>query len=347
MDFKEMRLPIEVTDKMVGGPMWSTRIFGVQSGDESRLGLWAYPLHKWDISEAGRTLDSAQATKIIHMRARGMLYGFRALDPLDFTVYQGQGALVATATAGVYQLVKVYTMDGDTFVRPIKKPIPGQCVVIGPDGYALSADPIDYTSGLATIASVTDITAYSWLGCFDVPVRFTDDWLQVGKDTGLLAWKNAHIREIRRVDVSTGTPPPIVFVWDFGPPPLYYAPPVNPSAPAPAPAPAPTSMGATLLTSGVTTSVPPSSSTQNTYYIATGSSSNVFVQADSGGEPGMFLLYRKGQLPDPDTGAYDGYFAMTGSINFAPSEAGDTYYFMVFHQNPTVSTGITITVTLS
>lgn len=209
-DFKEMRLPLEISAWMVGGAMFNTRVFGVQNGDATRLGLWEFPQQKWDIPAGETLIANAPACKLFQLRARGRLYGFRVLDHLDYAATFDEGHFVATGTANVYQMVKTYTQDGDTFVRTIVKPIPGTCSVTN-NGVPV-VDPIDYSTGLATVTGVSDVSLLLWSGFFDVPVAFNDDWLQIGFNSNgtLLNWNNAGITELRRIDSSSGTPPPLV-----------------------------------------------------------------------------------------------------------------------------------------
>ena len=207
--FKEMRFPLEVSAWMVGGPEWKTNIVSTDSGAESRASVWQYPLHKWDCGAGLRLVANAEATKRFQFLVRGRAYGFRVQDPFDFVADVGQGALIATATANVYQLVKLYAAGGDVFQRIITKPVPGSGLVVMNASADVTAG-LDYTSGLATITGVSNVSTLSWSGPFDVPVRFENDWLQIGIDSGgLLNWTGVSLVELRVAGTSSGTPPPL------------------------------------------------------------------------------------------------------------------------------------------
>lgn len=211
-NFKEMRLPIEISARMVGGPMWNTRVIPLDNGNEFRIAVWQYPLHKFDCGAALREVQNAIDTKRFFFRSQGMAYGFRVLDPFDQSADVGEGNATLVST-GIYQMVKDYLVDGDLFRRTIAKPIPGTCVVFVDNGMGpvvASSSTVDYTRGLISAISPTPTidTVVSWVGMFDTPVRFTTDALQIGQDpAGLLNWNGATIQEVRKSYPSVGTPP--------------------------------------------------------------------------------------------------------------------------------------------
>ena len=206
LGFKEMRFPVEVSAWAVGGPEWNTRVFELDNGEESRIQVWQYPLHKFDVGAGLREVANATATKTFQFRARGRAFGFRMLDPFDSAAAASEGKLIATGVGSTYQLCKDYVEDGDTFRRPIVKPIPGT-VVMTKNGTPI-ADSVDYATGLAVITGVVGGDVLAWSGRYDVPVRFDEDWLQIGQNAGgLMDWNSIKLVELRRPGTSTGTPP--------------------------------------------------------------------------------------------------------------------------------------------
>ena len=328
-----MRLPLEMSAWMVGGPMWNTRVFTTQGGDVTRLGLWDYPLHKFDISAGMRMVPDAAKTKLFHMRARGKLYGFRVLDPHDFQVGVGEGFLIETDEPGIYQLVKRYTEDGDTFQRIIKKPIPGTVTVYNLSD-AVPDDPVDYSTGLVEIDAddVAGISDLRWVGAFDTPMCFTDDWLQIGMNTGgLLNWNNAGVLEVRRIDASFGTPPPLTDVVYFPPAPTPApAPPAPAPGPGPAPAPGPGESG---MTAGTSYTLAGGGADQRYYIdVGTGLSELIIEGIGASGSVHYDVYVKLGALPT--TTDYDSTFdvsAKTTVDDLISSPTAGRYHILVVY----------------
>ena len=195
-------LPYEISAWAVGGRGWKTTIVETYGGDESRNAAWDEARGEWDISEALRSTNANSAYNYVTLRnmhriTRGMLYGFRFRDPLDYTD-QG-GGIWTSLGGGAYQMYKRYTVTPLTEDQIIQKPEPinaaspsyAGIVVVGNTGGTLN-----YNTGILTGGTGTPT---SWTGQFHVPVRFAEDLPRFGLDaTGaFFNWQGLKVIEIR------------------------------------------------------------------------------------------------------------------------------------------------------
>jgi uncharacterized protein (TIGR02217 family) len=70
----------------------------------------------------------------------------------------------------------------------------------GPYVFTLATNTLGKTITLGTGAGYAypqASDALTWVGQFDIPVRFDVDWLQIGIDTGLMLWDNITLIELR------------------------------------------------------------------------------------------------------------------------------------------------------
>lgn len=111
--------------------------------------------------------------------------GFRFKDWSDYkSVWVNQDVssadqiFEATKVTHVFQMVKAYTVGSLSHHRKITKPVIGSIVISynGVDLVEGSDYTINYTLGLVTCASASNITLLKWGGEFDVPVRFNSEF---------------------------------------------------------------------------------------------------------------------------------------------------------------------------
>lgn len=177
-----------------GGPEYSTSVIVVNSGKEFRKQRWSFPKHSYSIGAGAKASSEIDELREFHHSMRGRFNGFRFKDFNDFSSAADMDTAVtnldqiigtgdgATAT---FQLVKIYaTSDSPSLplTRNITKPVVGTVVVaVATVGQTLGVDfTVDTTTGIITFISSPLPTGQITAGYqFDVPVRFTDDNLQV------------------------------------------------------------------------------------------------------------------------------------------------------------------------
>ena len=186
MTFHNVRFPTNLSFGAAGGPMRRTEIITLSNGYEERNTPWQHARRKYDAGVAMQSVDDLE--KLLHFfeSRKGQLHGFRWKDWLDYKsctpnktprdtdqeIGKGDGQKTE------FQLVKSYASGGQSYVRPIHKPV-AQSVTLALDGSAQTAG-VDYTldehigriSFTQPPAQDVKITAGFE---FDVPVRFDTD----------------------------------------------------------------------------------------------------------------------------------------------------------------------------
>ena len=186
MTFHNVRFPTNLSFGAAGGPMRRTEIITLSNGYEERNTPWQHARRKYDAGVAMQSVDDLE--KLLHFfeSRKGQLHGFRWKDWLDYKsctpnktprdtdqeIGKGDGQKTE------FQLVKSYASGGQSYMRPIHKPVV-QSVTLALDGSAQTAG-VDYTldehigriSFTQPPAQDVKITAGFE---FDVPVRFDTD----------------------------------------------------------------------------------------------------------------------------------------------------------------------------
>jgi uncharacterized protein (TIGR02217 family) len=169
----------------VGGPLFSTDIVPVDSGDEYRNARWSLPLGQWELGERSMMPADFAVMKSFFNARKGQAQGFRFKDWADYRD-EGGGIIVEVpvpptstqfeqfSSGPVLQLYKSYTSGGETSMRKISKPVAG--IKIYNDGMLDSGATVDLTSGIVVPSS--SIGTLTWTGEFDTPVRFAVDQLK-------------------------------------------------------------------------------------------------------------------------------------------------------------------------
>ena len=190
--FHEVRFPLDIAMRARGGPQRRTDVVTTGSGREERNARWAHARRRYDAGHGVRSLAAVAAIVDFFEERRGMLYGFRWRDRLDFksctaaaeptaldqAIGSGDGA---TAT---FQLCKTYGQGFAPYVRPIAKPVDGS-VRVAVAGITVLAGvdfDCDSTTGIVTFRAgrVPSAGASVTAGFeFDVPVRFDTDYLEI------------------------------------------------------------------------------------------------------------------------------------------------------------------------
>ena len=173
------RFPDRITYGALGGPVFSTSVITSSSGGEARNAQWAYPLHRWDVSQGLNGSTDFAALRQFFMAAMGRRRGWRFKDWTDYSAAHtgNEAGVVIALTSTTFQMVKRYNAGSVTQDRVIRKPVSGT-VEVKVSGVVDGTASVNAATGVITIASAPAASAVTWAGQFDVPVRFDIDALQ-------------------------------------------------------------------------------------------------------------------------------------------------------------------------
>lgn len=191
-DFHEVQFPTSVSRGSSGGPRRRTDIVTLRSGFEERNAIWADSRREYDAGLGIRDINDLHDVLEFFEARLGRLYGFRWKDWADYKSCAPNQAVsrddqVIGTGDGVevdFQLVKAYTSGPTTYTRTITKPVSGS-VLVEVNGSLV--DPADYSvntgTGVITFVTAPPDTHVVKAGFeFDVPVRFTNDHIDVTVD---------------------------------------------------------------------------------------------------------------------------------------------------------------------
>ena len=186
MSFHNVRISEDVERGAIGGPRFRTRVLSLVSGHENRNIEWQRTRARWDI---GYGLDGRQAlfTEVINFfyARRGMAYGFRFKDWVDYTL--GVDAIDSPQVLGVgddaqqaWQCYKTYSDTGGSFDRNITRLVTGT-IRYFEDGVEVFTNwSADVDTGILTRTPALAVDVIPGVICeYDVPVRFDTDDLDI------------------------------------------------------------------------------------------------------------------------------------------------------------------------
>ena len=194
MSFHEIRFPTDLSFGSIGGPERLTEIVTLANGHEERNTPWAHSRRRYDAGLGMRSLDDIGSLIAFFEARRGQLYGFRWKDWSDHRSGRASALVTAldqTIGAGdgqtrVFQLSKTYVSGGQSYTRPITKPVEGT-VLIAVGGIELTADGgyvVDHRTGRVTLTVPPGKGVEVSAGFeFDVPVRFDTDAIRTSVET--------------------------------------------------------------------------------------------------------------------------------------------------------------------
>ena len=194
MSFHEIRFPTDLSFGSIGGPERLTEIVTLANGHEERNTPWAHSRRRYDAGLGMRSLDDIGALIAFFEARRGQLYGFRWKDWSDHRSGRASAAITAldqTIGAGdgqtrAFQLSKTYVSGGESYTRPVTKPVAGT-VLIAVAGVELASGvdyAVDHRTGRVTLAVPPAKGAEVSAGFeFDVPVRFDTDSIRTSVET--------------------------------------------------------------------------------------------------------------------------------------------------------------------
>src|SRR5574337_1856733 len=194
MSFLEQEFPTSVSFGASGGPAFNTTVNEGFSGFEQRNQNWAIGRGQWSVDLAHKDSTVWQQAYNFWLVAAGKANSFRFKDHKDFQataqfIADGSSAHPVDGSNKQFQLIKTYTIGGNTYTKPIQKPITASVkkadgtnyantVTIYDNGVAVGggAVSIDHTTGVITFTSAPTsghtITADFQ---FHYPVRFNMD----------------------------------------------------------------------------------------------------------------------------------------------------------------------------
>ncbi|HHK74210.1 MAG TPA: TIGR02217 family protein [Rhizobiales bacterium] len=188
MSFHEVRFPDGISYGTSGGPERRTEIAMLGSGFEERNSPWAHSRRRYNAGYGVRDTNDLHTVIGFFEARHGRLHGFRFKDWLDWKscpplvefTPTDQSIGIGDGVQSDYQLVKRYQSGGQTYTRPINKPVAGT-VRIALDGVEQTTGwSVDTTNGLITFEVPPASGAVVTAGFeFDVPVRFDTDRLDI------------------------------------------------------------------------------------------------------------------------------------------------------------------------
>lgn len=189
MAFHDIRFPTNLSFGSVGGPERRTDVVTLANGFEERNTPWEHSRRRYDAGAGLRSPDDIESLIAFFEARRGRLHAFRWKDWSDFKSCPPSRLIRETdqefgrgnGAAVTFQLTKTYQSGGQSYVRPIKKPVEGTVkVAIAGDLKVETVEfTLDYATGLVTFSTPPDIGAQISAGYeFDVPARFDTDSLQ-------------------------------------------------------------------------------------------------------------------------------------------------------------------------
>jgi len=190
--FHEATFPLSLAFGSSGGPERRTEVVLTASGYEERNQRWADSRRRYNVGSGVRSLADIDALISFFEERRGRLFGFRFRDRADFKSCApgaepgplDQALGTGDGEAATFALQKAYGGAHAPWLRAIAKPVAGS-VRVAVDGQEMAegtdffADPLAGTVTFVpgrTPAAGAAVTAGF---CFDVPVRFDTDRLDI------------------------------------------------------------------------------------------------------------------------------------------------------------------------
>lgn len=178
MSFLEIRFPDSIAFNSSTILEFNTTIITSKNGKEYRNVNWNNNKMKFNIINGIKTKTELDEVIKFFRNVKGKAYGFRFKDWTDFSATNQQIG-IGNGETKEFQLIKTYTINGNTYTRKIKKPVISTIKVFL-DEIKTNDFSVDLTSGLITFeVAPSDTTIITTNFEFDVPVRFNSDLLEV------------------------------------------------------------------------------------------------------------------------------------------------------------------------
>jgi uncharacterized protein (TIGR02217 family) len=208
MGFHEVRFPTSLSFGSVGGPERHTDVVTLANGFEERNTPWRHSRRRYNAGVAMRSLDDIEVLIAFFEARQGQVHGFRWKDWTDYKsctpgaapAFDDQVIAAGDDVTADFQLSKVYRSGGQSYRRPIAKPVAGT-VRIGLDGDAQQEGrhfEVDTTTGIVTFGHPPNAGVQVTAGFeFDVPVRFDTDRIH----TSLASFQAGDVPDVPIVEV--------------------------------------------------------------------------------------------------------------------------------------------------
>ena len=191
MAFHEVQFPDNISRGARGGPQRRTQIVELASGREERNASWSASRRRYDVSYGVRRADDLHAVVAFFEARLGRLYGFRFKDWADYKSCapsraiseMDQGIGVGDGEATAFALTRAYGTAPHVYQRRIEKPVAGTVRVALNGAEQFNGWAVDTTTGIVTFDVAPDPSVIITAGfCFDVPVRFDSDLMDITLD---------------------------------------------------------------------------------------------------------------------------------------------------------------------
>ncbi len=183
MVIDDTRLPIDVERGVKGGPQFNTIVLRSDGGNVSTNQNWQYPLYSGNVGYGIQSKSELDKVIRFFWARRGRLRGFLFRDWSDYTM-ELETLGIGDGAQRDFPIIKTYTDNVSSFVRPIKRPIEstlevyvGGALVPESDWSLLDGDTIRF--GLSHIPGATSVAVS---GEFDIPVMFMSDKLDISME---------------------------------------------------------------------------------------------------------------------------------------------------------------------
>lgn len=207
MAFHETVFPAALSFGSSGGPERRTEIITLASGFEERNASWAHARRHYDAGIGLRSLDDLHELIAFFEARRGMLHGFRWKDwadgkscaPSANPAADDQRIGVGDGATTTFQLIKVYQSGGESYARPIAKPVQGTVeVAVAGEVVPDQEVAVDIATGVLTFDSPPEPGVEVSAGFeFHVPVRFATDRIEIN----LAAFEAGEVPSVPIVEV--------------------------------------------------------------------------------------------------------------------------------------------------
>lgn len=182
MSFLEIKFPDSISFNSSTILEFNTTVITSKNGKEFRNVNWNNNKMKFNIINGIKTKTELDEVIKFFRNVKGKAYGFRFKDWTDFSATNQQIG-IGDGETKEFQLIKTYTINGNTYTRKIKKLVISTIKVFL-DGVETNDFSIDLTNGLITFeVAPSDTTIITANFEFDIPVRFNTDLLEITMDS--------------------------------------------------------------------------------------------------------------------------------------------------------------------
>lgn len=186
--------PDDIVAEATAGPMFSTDVIELDSGNEGRNANWSQAKWKGEVRVSAKEMETKGRRLLAFFRAvgAGMFGKFRVRDWSDYNAQDAEGVFAQIDTTH-FQAYKRYGFGSAAHERKITRLRATPTVTGG------TVSSWDLDTGILTMSAGTPT---GWVGIFDVPARFDTDhmqWQVVGRNSRgvIIEWDSVPMIEVR------------------------------------------------------------------------------------------------------------------------------------------------------